>query len=63
MRGGKREGAGRKIGWRKGFSSIRPQHQIRAFPDEWEYIKRFAKIVKHGDKEACAAFIDEHDIT
>ena len=53
-KGGIRPGAGRPVGSKKkGPSVVRPQHQLRANPDEWELIQRFAKIVKHGDREAC----------
>ena len=31
----------------------RPQHQLRAYDDEWELIRRFAALVKHGEKDAC----------
>lgn len=57
-RGGKREGAGRKKGWRKGYSEQRKPHQIRAHEDEWELIKRFEHLVKHGKKEECKKAID-----
>lgn len=57
--GGKREGAGRPKGWRKGFSEQRKQHQVRAYDDEWQLILRFAKAVKHGNKEACTAAVEK----
>ena len=44
--GGNREGAGRKVGWRKGFSEQRPRRQLVAHEDEWILIKKFAEIVK-----------------
>ena len=44
--GGKREGAGRKVGWRKEISERRPLHSIAAFDDEWAAIKEFMKIVR-----------------
>ena len=28
-----------------------------AHPDEWDIIKRFAKILKHGDRAACEKFL------
>ena len=59
-RGGKREGAGRPEGWRKP-EGTREQKQMRAYPDEWELIQRFAKLVKYGDKEACIKFLEEHE--
>lgn len=56
-RGGKREGAGRKAGWYKP-EGVRPQKQMRAYPEEWELIQRFAKLIKYGDKAACIEFLD-----
>lgn len=52
-RGGRRPGAGRP----KNADGQRQPHQLRAFPDEWELINQFAKIVKHGDKNACINFL------
>nr|DAM14927.1 MAG TPA: hypothetical protein [Caudoviricetes sp.] len=52
-RGGKRPGAGRPKGTRKGYSIARPQHQVRAYDDEWELIKAFAKIVKKDPEKAA----------
>ena len=51
--GGKRAGAGRPVGTTKEVSVQRPQHQLRAFPDEWELIREFARVVKHVSKEEC----------
>ena len=51
--GGKRTGAGRPVGTTKEVSVQRPQHQLRAFPDEWEMIRKFARLVKHVSKEEC----------
>ena len=45
-RGGAREGAGRKVGWRKGYSEAKQGHQIRLHEDEWEVVKVFANLVK-----------------
>lgn len=42
--GGKRTGAGRPVGTTKEVSVQRPQHQLRAFPDEWELIREFARL-------------------
>ena len=53
---------GRQKGWRKP-EGTREQKQMRAYPDEWELIQRFAKLVKHGEKEACIKFLEEHDKT
>lgn len=51
--GGKRTGAGRPVGTTKEVSVQRPQHQLRAFSDEWEMIREFARLVKHVSKEEC----------
>lgn len=51
--GGRRPGAGRPKGSTKDGSSVRPQHQLRAYDDEWDLIRRFAKLVKHGSLDAC----------
>lgn len=51
--GGRRPGAGRPKGSTKNGSSVRPQHQLRAHEDEWDLIKRFARLVKHGKMEDC----------
>lgn len=51
--GGKRTGVGRPVGTTKEVSVQRPQHQLRAFPDEWEMIREFARLVKHVSKEEC----------
>lgn len=55
--GGVREGAGRKAGWRKGFSEERKQRQVRAHEDEWEMIKEFVQIVKK-DKERAQRILE-----
>ena len=48
-RGGKRPNAGRPKSLE---SRERPQHQVRAFEEEWELIKIFATIVKTDIKKA-----------
>nr|DAI78041.1 MAG TPA: hypothetical protein [Caudoviricetes sp.]DAP78677.1 MAG TPA: hypothetical protein [Caudoviricetes sp.] len=48
--GGKREGAGRPKG--KTVAGERKGRNIRAFDDEWELIKQFAKIVKTDRQRA-----------
>ncbi len=53
--GGKREGAGRPLTG----GAPRKQRQTRATDEEWELIKRFDKLVKHGHREACEKFLDE----
>ena len=56
-RGGVRPWAGRPKGSKKvGPSDMRPQHQLRADPDEWDLIRRFARMVKHGQREVCEEF-------
>lgn len=57
--GGKRAGAGRPVGTKKEVSVQRPQHQLRAFPDEWELIREFARLVKHVSKEECAQALSD----
>ena len=57
-RGGKSPGAGRPKGTTKVVHNVRPQHQLRAFEDEWRMISRFARLVKHGRKEECQLFLD-----
>ena len=52
MWGGARTGAGRPK-----KEEVRAQHQIRAYPDEWDIIQRLARIVKHGDRKACEKFL------
>lgn len=50
-RGGIREGAGRPKGTTKP-EGVRKQRQLRAYDDEWEMIKAFAKILKHDPVRA-----------
>lgn len=51
-RGGKRPNqTGRPKGTTKPEGQ-RQQHQVRAYPDEWEIIKEFAKIVKKDPERA-----------
>ena len=47
------------LGYRKP-EGTREQHQVRAYPDEWEIIQAFARIVKRGDKQAAADFVKAH---
>ncbi|MBR3747291.1 MAG: hypothetical protein IKP64_09705 [Selenomonadaceae bacterium] len=51
---------GRPTGWRKP-EGTREQKQMRAYPDEWDLIQRFAKLVKYGDKAACINFLNEQE--
>lgn len=57
--GGRRPGAGRPKGSTKDGSSVRPQHQLRAYDEEWNLIQRFARLVKHGKMEACKTALDQ----
>ena len=57
-RGGKRIGAGRK----PTLEGARPQNQLRAFPDEWQVIKAFAEIVKHGNRQAAIDFVKQYSV-
>ncbi|WP_417208219.1 hypothetical protein [Acidaminococcus fermentans] len=38
---------------------VRSQHQLRAYDEEWDLIRRFARLVKHGKMEACKAALDQ----
>lgn len=38
---------------------VRPQHQLRAYDEEWDLIRRFARLVKHGNARACKAALDQ----
>lgn len=48
---------GKPLGWRKP-EGVRKQRQLRAYDDEWDLILKFAKMLKHGDKELCKSFIE-----
>ncbi|WP_432643465.1 hypothetical protein [Acidaminococcus sp.] len=61
--GGRRPGAGRPKGSTKDGSSVRPQHQLRAYDEEWDLIRRFARLVKHGNAQACKAALDQLEKT
>ena len=52
---------GKQKGWRKP-EGVRGQHQLRAYPDEWLLIQKFARLVKHGDKENCIKFLNNAEI-
>ena len=57
-RGGARAGAGRPKGSVSSeLSNARPQHQLRATDEEWELIRQFAALVKHGRIYECRAFL------
>lgn len=57
--GGAREGAGRKVGWRKENSCRRKNRSLVAFDDEWQIIKKFAELVKSGEKDKARQFVDQ----
>lgn len=50
--GGARKGAGRPKGTKKA-EGVRAQHQLRAYPAEWEMILDFARIVKSDPERAA----------
>ena len=52
-------GKGRPVGWRKEKSEMRPQRQLRAHEDEWQLIKKFADLVKHGDKDKAEKILSQ----
>ena len=52
---------GRPLGWRK-EEGVRTQRQMKAYDDEWILIRRFAKQVKHGDKESCIKFLEKIEL-
>lgn len=55
-RGGRRTGAGRpRIP--EAEKQERPNHGVRAWDDEWDLIKRYAKAVRQ-DKQMAAATLD-----
>ena len=58
--GGERKGSGRPKGSVKA-EGARQQHQMRAYPDEWQLILKFAQLVKHGEKDKCADFLKQFD--
>ena len=57
--GGERKGSGRPKGSVKA-EGVRPQHQIRAYDDEWQLIQKFARLVK-ANKELCADLMKQFD--
>lgn len=40
---------GRPVGWRKP-EGVRTQRPLKAYDDEWNLIRRFAQIIKHGNR-------------
>ena len=59
MRGGKREGAGRKIGWRKENPLQREVRTLRAFENEWQVIKDFVKILRSKGVEQTKKILED----
>ena len=59
MRGGKREGAGRKIGWRKENPLQREVRTLRAFDEEWAVIKDFVKILRSKGVEQTKKILED----
>jgi len=57
--GGAREGAGRKVGWRKENPNPRKNHSLLAHEDEWQLIKKFADLVKHGNKDKAEKILSQ----
>lgn len=53
-RGGKREGAGRPKA-----DELRKTRALRATDDDRELIREFARLLKHGRRQACEKFLDE----
>lgn len=49
-----------RLGWRKP-EGVRGQHQLRAYPEEWQIILRFARELKRGDKQKCIDFVKSLD--
>lgn len=47
---------GKPKGWRKP-EGVRPQHQVRAYDDEWAVIKDFMKLVRKIGAEKAAELI------
>ena len=47
-----------RTGYRKP-EGVREQHQVRAYPAEWQIIKAFADIVKYGNKQAAKNFVEQ----
>lgn len=50
-RGGSRPGAGRKVGYKKP-EGTRKNRTLKAYDDEWVYIKEFAAIIKKSPEAA-----------
>ncbi len=54
MKGGTRVGAGRP----RKVEGARKLRTLKAYDDEWELIKKFAAMVKHGDKAKAKCFFN-----
>ena len=51
--GGRRTSAGRP----RKVEGARKLRTLVAYDDEWDLIKKFAEVVKHGDKEKARHFV------
>ncbi len=57
-RGGARIGAGRPIEGEE----LKKNRTLKATTSEWNLIQEFAKIIKHGDKQAAKIFISQNKV-
>ena len=55
-RGGARPGSGRPK-----VKELRKQRQLRATEAEWDLIRRFSRILKYGNPEACKKFAEDNE--
>ena len=55
-RGGARPGAGRPVQ----SEEVKKMRSLRATDKEWQIILDFAKIVKHGDRQAATNFVQNN---
>jgi|GEM_PF-1396204 len=53
--GGKRDGAGRPAD----YGIARKNCTMKATLEEWQIIKDFAQILKHGDRKAAIEFVKQ----
>ena len=49
---------GRKVGWRKP-EGVRKLHNLKAYDDEWLLIKKFADLVKRGNKAKAEKILSQ----
>lgn len=50
---------GMPLGWRKP-EGTRAQRQMRAYDDEWELIRKFARMIKKGNRALCEEFLNQN---